>query len=535
MLESECFTYRETNCFSELICEYLEQNAQLTPFYGRFPTLESFKDQMEAKGGFSSEVRQTLVKRLSAQYAAINSSTEAGRAVNNNIEKLGDSNTFTIVTGHQLNILTGPLYFIYKIVSTINLSRQLADAYPEKSFVPVYWMATEDHDFEEINYINQFGGRLKWDRKFGGPVGRFSTDGLEAVISELEEHLGPGTNNQELIEIFKKAYLTHDTLAEATRYLVHELFGAYGLVCLDGDDQELKTLMIPFFEKELLEEASLAPVQELTEKLEELHFKQVQPRAINLFYILDGVRERIESRNGRWEVLNTEISFDEEDLKQELHLHPERFSPNVVLRPLYQEVILPNLAYIGGGGELAYWFQLKKLFTKADVPFPMLVLRNSVLWIKRKYAGKLKKLELSVGDLFQPLHEVQKQYVSERAPVDPALTPYEKKIEQIFNELEEVAKLTDDSMLGAVNAQRAKQLNGLDNLRKKLIRAEKRRKGDEMEQIESLYLALFPAHGLQERHDNLSIFFSEYGRTFIEQLLDQLNPLDFKFTVLREE
>ncbi len=166
MLESECFTYRETNCFSELICEYLEQNAQLTPFYGRFPTLESFKDQMEAKGGFSSEIRQTLVKRLSAQYSAINSSTEAGRAVNNNIEKLGDSNTFTIVTGHQLNILTGPLYFIYKIVSTINLSRQLADAYPEKSFVPIYWMATEDHDFEEINYINQFGGRLKWNRKF---------------------------------------------------------------------------------------------------------------------------------------------------------------------------------------------------------------------------------------------------------------------------------------------------------------------------------------------------------------------------------
>lgn len=527
-------SYRETNCFSELICDYLEEKPELREFYNRFPAIGNFAEQMAEKSRFPGDARKLLVERLLDQYTRLKDPLVATDKVLNNIRLLESENSFTIVTGHQLNILSGPLYFIYKIISCVRLCEELKSQYPDKSFVPVYWMATEDHDFEEINYIHLYGGRLRWEREAGGPVGRFSTDGLSDVIDELADHLGPGTNNDKLISLFRRAYEGHNNLADATRYLVHELFGEYGLVCVDGDDHGLKRMMIPAFEREMLEEFSYEPVRRLTDKLENLHFKQVHPRRINLFYIRDGLRERIEKRNETWVVLNSEISFTESELKKELQNHPERFSPNVILRPFYQESILPNLAYIGGGGELAYWLQLKEMFALQGEVFPMLVLRNSVLWVKRKLRGKLSKLALPVRDLFEPLHEIQKRFVSDHAPVEPSLSPYELRLKEIFDELEEVAHLTDDSMLGAVNAQRAKQLKGLENLRKKLIRAEKRRKSDEMEQIERVYLDLFPGHGLQERHDNLSVFFSAYGDSFIATLHEKLDPLDFRFTVLLE-
>jgi bacillithiol biosynthesis cysteine-adding enzyme BshC len=534
MFETDYLSYRETNCFSELICDYLEKRPEIAEFYGRYPSIENFGPQIDQKRSFSQATRAILVNSLQAQYKRLNKPKQSITPVLGNIEKLSSTNTFTVTTGHQLNIFTGPLFFIYKIIGTIKLASKLREHYPEYNFVPVYWMATEDHDFDEIKFINLYGGRLTWDRESGGPVGRLDNTGLALLIDELKEHLGPGTNNEVLTELFKRAYGAHDNLADATRYLVTELFGAHGLVCIDGDDRDLKKLMIPYFEKELLESKTYVPVHDTTEKLEELHFKQVQPRSINLFYIKNGLRERIEKRKDRWMVLNTEFSFNQDEINEELASHPERFSPNVITRPLYQEVILPNLAYIGGGGELAYWLQLRSMFEEMAVPFPLLILRNSVLWVKHKYHRKLNKLEIPVKGLFQPLHEIKKQYVSERAPVKPSLTPYEEKLQRIFDELEEVANLTDDSMLGAVNAQRAKQLKGLENLRKKLIRAEKRRRSDEMEQIERLYLALFPAHSLQERHDNLSVFYSQYGDRFMKTLFDNLDPLDFRFTIIKE-
>lgn len=534
MDDTHCLNYRDTGYFSELICEYLDQDPALKPFYNRFPNLQNFKDQIDEKSGFSSENRKVLVDALSEQYTALSGTNETSKVLGN-IQLLGDSKTYTVTTGHQLNLFTGPLYFLYKIVSTINLSRDLKKAYPEHNFVPVYWMATEDHDFDEINFINLYGGRLRWNREAGGPVGRFSTEGIEPLIDELNQHLGPGTFAKEFCDLLRTAYGTCNTLAESTRYLVHHLFGEYGLVIVDGDSFKLKSLMKPFFKEELLKSASHPIVEQTTKNLEEIHFQQVHPRYINLFYIKNGLRERIERRDNRWYVLNTKLEFSEDEILAELENHPERFSPNVILRPLYQEVILPNLAYIGGGGELAYWFQLKDMFDAFKVPFPMLMLRNSALWVPAKEKCKLDEMGLNVKDLFYPIHEVKKNFVKEHAPVDVELNPYEQKLQQIFDELEDVANLTDKSMLGAVNAQRQKQLNGLENLKKKLIRAEKRRQSDQMDKLERVYYALFPKGSLQERHDNLSVYFAEYGPAFIEQLFESLNPLDYRFRVVSEK
>lgn len=531
MDDVHCLPFKETGYFSSLICDYLDEDQKIKEFYGNFSDLAGFRAQIELKKSFSKENRQVLNSSLKTQYLRLNDpSVSIGKSLAN-IELLTEEKTFTITTGHQLCLFTGPLYFIYKIVTAINLCEQLKTEYPEYNFVPMYWMASEDHDFAEINHINFAGGRINWNQDGEGPVGRISTDSLAEILKDLKGSLGLGTNSEKLHSILEKAYLNHPNLADATRFLVHELFGNKGLVTIDADDVELKRIVIPYFQNDLIENEPNELVERTSGKLEKVYFNQIHPRKINLFYIKNGLRERIERQGDQWTVLNTEIKWTQNELEVELNSNPERFSPNVVLRPFYQELILPNLAYIGGGGELAYWFQLKDMFHHFNVPFPILQLRNSVLGISEKQWLKLEKLGLDIPSLFNPVHEIQNSFAAKSAPIDPGMEEYYQKIEKIFSELEDVANLTDKSMLGAVNAQRQKQLNGLDNLKKKLLRAEKRKNRDFMERIEDIHQELFPKGGLQERHDNFIEYYREYGDQWIEKLYKHLDPLKLEFTV----
>ena len=387
-MPNDCITYQNSGYFSKLIVDYLDHKAELKTLYNRFPTVENFKLKIEEKSkNFSIENREILAKALTNQYNRF----ETSEATTANIELLKDSKTFTITTGHQLNLFTGPLYFLYKIVSTINLCKQLKETYPEYNFVPIYWMATEDHDFEEINHFHLNHKKISWKRESTGPVGRLSTEGLEEVFDLFSKEIGLGTQATYLKDLFKKTYLEHANLADATRYLANALFQKEGLVILDGDSKALKQLFVPFAKNELLHQTSFAKVNQTNELLKK-YFVQVNPREINLFYIEDQSRERIIFENDLYKVNNTNISFSEHEILAELENHPEKFSPNVILRPLYQEVLLPNLCYIGGGGELAYWLELKSNFESNAVCFPMLLLRNSVLLATVKQAHKADKL-----------------------------------------------------------------------------------------------------------------------------------------------
>ena len=531
MNDSECIPYHKTAYFSQLILDYVNENPNLRYYIQRFPKLEAFNDQIQEKATFSQSQRENLASALTSQYQ--DNGIELNEAIGSRIEALKDSRTFTVTTGHQLNILTGPLYFIYKILSTINLAEKLSEHYPDYKIQPIFWMATEDHDFEEISFINVFGGKLRWENDLKGAVGAMPTFGMAKVIDELEEHLGEGNQAKEIIGIFRKAYHEHDRLSHATRYIAHKLFASYGLLIIDGDDPLLKKAMIPHFQQDLFEEGIHKALVEQSGKLEEEYFAQVFPREINLFYLQNGLRERIEKQGEVWEVLNSDIRFDRKGLEQELKNHPERFSPNVVLRPLYQEVVLPNLAYIGGGGEIAYWLQLKSMFEHCEVPFPMPMVRNSVLFVEEKWQNRLKAMDLSTKELFQGLENLKRQFIKTHFPGDLELAAYDAQIESLFRDLEAIASITDKSMLGAVNAQRQKQLKGIANLRKKLVRAEKRRHQQEMDKLERVFYALFPNGGLQERHDNLAYFYAAYGSSFIERIKSKLDPLDFSFSIIK--
>lgn len=529
-MPSDCISFRDTDYFSALICDYLDEKPELKSLYNRFPTLENFEAQiLEKAQNYNASFRPIIEKVLIEQYVNI----DASLATHNNIVNLKNKNTFTITTGHQLNLFTGPLYFLYKIISAINLSSELKQKYPEYNFVPIYWMATEDHDFEEINYFNFKGKKVQWSRNSSGAVGRLDTSGLEMVCEVFSSQIGNGTNANELKELFKKAYTDHSTLTEATRYLANALFGDHGLVIIDADHADLKRLFLPIIDKELFEGNSFQKVKEANKKINVLGFKtQVSPREINLFYLEDGLRERIVLNEEVYKVLNTDLTWKKDELLKEINDHPERFSPNVIMRPLYQEVILPNLCYIGGGGELAYWLQLKDYFQNVSVTYPMLLLRNSVLIKTEKQSEKLKKLHLSIEHLFMDQLALINAQTKNLSKIEIDLSTQKEHLQKQFEELYEIAKQTDRSFLGAVGAQEKKQIKGLVHLEKRLLKAQKRKLKDQLDRIKLLQDELFPGQSLQERNMNFSEFFLEYGDDLIPFLMKELQPLKGEFLIV---
>lgn len=527
-MPTDCISYQDSGYFTPLMNDYLNQEPNLQSLYNRFPSIENFAGQIaEKEGNYSDENRAVLVSALKKQYSQI----EVSDLTLGNIESLKDSNTYTITTGHQLNLFTGPLYFLYKIISVINLTKELKEAYPDKNFVPIYWMATEDHDFEEINYFNFKGNKIRWNRESSGPVGRLSTEGLNEVLEQFVNELGIGTNASVLKILFEDAYLKHNNLADATRYLANTLFGSYGLVILDADDKELKKIFIPYAKEELLHQNSHKKVLETAELLADYKV-QVNPREINLFYIENDLRERIVLEDDTYLVNNTEINFTEKEILSELEDNPEKFSPNVIMRPLYQEVILPNLCYIGGGGELAYWLELKSYFDGSKVTFPVLLLRNSVLLATEKQAKLADKLGLTWSDLFMKQFDLKNKIVRRESDVNVDFSEQKKFLQAQFDILRKIAKNTDASFLGAVNAQETKQIKGLNNLEKRLIKAEKKQHADLLERITDLQDELFPNQSLQERTANFSAFYMESGATLIEQLFSSLKPLEQQFEIV---
>ena len=520
--------YAATGAFSPLLLDYLSQDAALAPFYHRFPTLTAFEAQMQEKrAAYSAPDRQRLVTALRAQYAAL---PDVHPAVAANLALLEKDTTFTITTGHQLNLMTGPLYFIYKIVTALRLCRQLKAQYPQQDFVPVFWMATEDHDFAEINHFQLFGKTYAWDAASpGGPVGRLPLAGLPAqVLDQLPA---------DVPAVFRDAYAQATNLTDATRRLTHALFGEYGLLSLDADTPALKQALVPVIENEIRAQASHRAVRATDAALEAAGYApQVYSRPLNLFFLTDdGRRERLEADDrGGVAVLNTDLRYDEAALLDLARREPERFSPNVVLRPLYQEILLPDLCYIGGGAEVAYWFQLKQVFADNHVPYPLVLPRNSGLYVSKANAGKLQKLGLTVADMFQDLLALKQQVGAALGQEEVDLTAQQQALAAVFEQVQALAQRLDPSLVKAVAAEGSKAAGQLAGLEKRLTKAAESRHETAYSQLNSLKDKLFPDNGLQERTDNvLSIYIN--NPQFIEQLLEAFDPLALEFTVLEED
>lgn len=507
---------------------YATGNEALRPFYEYPPELAQFAQAMARRRQFPF-YRSELVDALRTQYRDL----PPMPAVQHQVELLGLPNTFTVATAHQPCLLTGPLYVVYKIINVIRLATQLAQAYPDYHFVPVFVSGSEDHDFEEINRVRLFGKTLEWHSGRRGAVGAMPAYTLQPLLTELQQLLGEA--GAEAFEQIRLAYSAHDTYGKAALDLLHRFFGAYGLVVLDASVPALKRLFVPAMERELLQRPSQKLVGETQQGLEAIGFSpQAHARHINLFYLQEGLRERIVKEDNHFKVLNTDLHFSEAEILAELHAHPERFSPNVVMRPLYQETILPNLAYTGGGGEIAYWLERKSQFAYFGVHYPMLVRRSSVWWLDEAGRKRMAKLGIPPAQWFEDVETLVKQYVAAHAAHEIDLAAERAQIASVFGQVLNKAVAVDPTLEKAVLAEQARQLNALESLEAKILRAEKQKQDTALQQLRNIKEKYFPGNGLQERHDNFLPLYLRHGRAWFDTLLEHLDPLTPGFIIMEE-
>jgi bacillithiol synthase len=511
--------------FSKIFKDYLLKNANLQPFITDFPSIKAIENRLKTRQ-FSHLKRKILVETLNNQYLNIHNKDKT----NQNIQSLASDHTFTITTGHQLCLLTGPLYFIFKIVSTINLAKTLQQNFPDYHFVPVFWMATEDHDVEEINHFYLFGKKFIWETTQKGAVGEFSTAELKSFFQEIDI---------EIPDFISNAYLHHTNLADATRQLVHELFGKEGLVIVDGDTKNFKQQFVDHIKSDLFEGKAFTQITETNQALEQLKYHtQINTREVNFFFLENQQRNRISKEQGNFLVHRNDTSlgnltFNFEQIHHLIETEPEKFSPNVCLRPLFQEVILPNLAYIGGPGELAYWLQLKSLFDSENVDFPILMPRNFGMVVNKNQVEKAKKLKISIEDLLLTESELKSIYLQNNEALSLSTVMYQDSVNLIYEQIKEKALALDKSLLGFLEAQKAENHKILENILKKFKKSAETKEIEGINQLLSLQKKLFPDGGLQERKDNfLNFYFLDTN--FIDFLIQNIDALDNEFNIFSE-
>lgn len=524
--------YRQTGSFSAIALDYIDQAEALKPFYAYPPTLQGIRKSIEARKQYPTN-RALLVQQLQEQYAGV----ESSRKVKNNIELLLSPETFTITTAHQNNIFTGPLYFIYKIIHAIKLADSLTISLPGHHFVPVFYIGSEDADLEELNNIHLDGKKIMWNTKQTGAVGRMKVDkALVKLIDEMDGQLAVLPHGAEIISALKKFYTDGTTIQDATFLFVNHLFAAFGLIVLLPDNAPLKKQMAAIFEDDLLNQAASAIVEATASGLTDAGYKvQANPREINLFYLKDDKRERMERVNNEWCILNTTQKFSKEELLAEVQEHPERFSPNVILRGLYQEMILPDIALIGGGGEIAYWLQLKELSAHYKVPFPVLVLRNSFLLVEKKWQEKIARLGLTAEDFFLPENELINKLVKRDTQNHIRLNGVLQAAEELYSSIITQASSVDVTLTKHAEAMKVQSLKKMQDLEKKMLRAEKRKFSDQHRQVHTIKEHLFPKNGLQERVENFSSYYAKWGNDFIQQLYKCSLDMEQEFVLLLEK
>lgn len=521
LTETDCLlakmNFDQTNSFSSFFLDYISGKESLQAFHNGLPTKDNLRQQID-KRNFPQSHRNVVSEVLHQQYAAISTS----ELTHNNIESLKDSKTFTITTGHQLNIFTGPLYFIYKIVTVIRACEELKKDYPEYNFVPVYWMASEDHDFDEICHFRLNGKKLVWETNQQGAVGRFGLKGIEKIFEQV---IG-------MPEFFVEAY-RQKNLAQAVLHYVNALFGEHGLVVIDADNAEMKSLFKPVIHSDLFEHKPQEIAQKTTEALEkEGYSTQVFPREINFFYLKDNVRSRIVQTGDAFEVLDTDIRFSHNELKTEVENHPERFSPNVLLRPLYQEFLLPNLAYVGGPSELVYWLQLKGIFDHFDTTFPLLMPRNFAAVVDKNTLRKIDKVQLNWEDLFKDDHQLVNEKVREQTTFKLDLAEEKAKLETIYQQALQQAIEVDQTLERMVKGEHKRAEKTLEKVEQKILKAERRNQEILVNRIYAIKEALFPGGTPQERKDNFLNFYMT-DPNFVKNCLDSFSPFDYRFHLLK--
>lgn len=503
--------------YPTLFNDYLTQAAPLRPFYGHYPATENVAAVAEKKlTTFSHEKRIRLCDVLTRQYASFGTPP---KAVIDNLARLRLNNTLTLTTGHQLTLFLGPLYLLYKIITTLNTAKALSLQHPRYHFVPIYWMLTEDHDVEEMATYVLFQKKAMWQSQQKGTVGNFSTAGISELLEKMPANYS----------FFREAYSTCKTLAAATRHYMTQLFGEEGLVVLDADTKDFKASFGDVMANELLHNTAYEHATATGEELRRRGYKAaLRHLPCSLMYKQPSTRTRIKPQEGAWQLGTARMA--KQEVLSHMREHPTRFSPDVLLRTLYQEWILPNVAYVGGPHEIAYWLQLKDAFRQYDIPFPLLVPRFRGAILLRPMAQHLTKHHVDVKLLLTPKEQLPALFFRQKKEsLDEEKAQWQELLQEIKRKID-----NKDTALAAFVHRKSKEIQrNLQAIEKKILAAKKEQAATTLHAYQRLRDVLLPLDKLQEREVS---FLSLYAADpqLISKLAKVVMPFDFSFFLLQE-
>lgn len=521
-------SYRNTGAFSALAADYADHSPELDPLRAFPVNADGFTAAFREREAFLVN-RRLLVDYLKACYSGV----PLHPAQTKNLEALESPNTFTVTTAHQPNLATGPLYFLFKIIHAIKLADSLNQQFPAYHVVPVYYMGSEDADLEELGNFTLQGTQYNWDTRQTGAVGRMKADdGLQQLLETASGFLQVLPHGPELVNRLKKAYALNRSIAAATFELVHDLFSRYGLLIFQPDDARVKKGFAPIMARELTEQFSAPALKKVADRFPEKYKLQTAGRALNLFYLTDEQRRRIEYNGSEYTIVGSDLKFNQSAVLEELNQHPERFSPNVVLRPVLQGLLLPDIAFIGGGAELAYWMELREVFREAAVFFPMLILRNSYLLAGPEVQTLMQKHQLDELALFQPESRLVEALVQHHSTIRLQLEPERERLKMLYEEIRQLAGKADITLANHAGALFHGADKRLQALEKKMFRAERKKMDASVRQLNRLKTILFPGGNLQERVESGLYWLGLYGDTFLDWLYEHALTTGQQFTVL---
>ncbi len=509
----------ETGLVPPIVLDYLAGNEFLKPFYAEPNSIKGYKKLIDARN-FDEKKRQVLYHSLINQIHKIKFPLENYPLLDSNIKLLLDANTYTICTGHQLCLYGGPLFVTYKILTAIKLCSELRIAYPEYNFVPVLWLASEDHDFEEISNTHLYGRDFKWNKESRNqPVGTLDLAGISEDIATISKLMGTNETGQSWIKLIEDAYLKSNDLSEASIKLFTEIFKDFGLIVLEPNQRELKKELIPVIKSDLLNQTNYSAQTKSDKLLAEKYKLQINAREINFFYLSNSEGRKLIKREGEHFVIagdKSQLTFKQ--VEEEIEKYPERFSPNVNVRPVYQELILPNLAYVGGPAEVAYWLQLKAIFDTNKTPYPAVVLRAMNLIAGSQLIEKVEKFGLTLSDMMGSELKVTQAFLLKGRKFE-----FQSSFDIVLNELQKLVdatKETDKEVSKNFLETKLSLKNFFNEKHRDIKRSLEQSETLQIEKLMKIRSKIYPKGIFQERIDTLLQHELNLNRNLIPEILD---------------
>lgn len=527
-----------------LFLDYIYEFENVQEYYKHnFRNKDSYTNLFNRISDSRKDKSHSLSAIIKNQYSSLqNISNKTLR----NIELIDKEKTITVVTGQQLGLLGGPLYTVYKIITAIRLANQLTERYDEFKFVPVFWLEGDDHDFNEVRSINLFDNENQVinigykeeinDDDAKQSIGKINFDeALNEFFGKFESSLRDSDFKNELVTKLKECYQVGKSFKQSFKELIYWLFDEYGLVMFDPQDSKVKTLLKPIFKKEVNDfSLHTQKLIQTSAKLEELYHAQVKVKPVNLFYHTDDGRYSVEPVDDIFKLRRKRKQFTKDEILAEIETSPERFSPNVLLRPICQDYLLPTGFYIGGPSEIAYFAQVTPLYNFYNIEAPIIFPRSSATILEKNVASGLDKYDLSMNDIFLGLDELKEKVIASLSEnnIEIAFEEASKEIELTFDKIKENLFAIDKTLVDSSARYKDRIMSSIAELKSKAAKAQETKHETTIRQLTRLSNLLYPLGNLQEREINFTYFYNKYGKDFIRKVYDDISVSEFEHQVI---